>query len=148
MARDPKTTSKIMSCIKSKNTRPEITLRKALWAAGLRFRVNIKIHGIRPDIVFTRAKIAVFCDGDFWHGHNWAIRGFGSLENELSHYSEYWKTKILNNIKRDNAQSLKLSQNGWTVIRFWGSDIKTKLDQCVVQIIDVYTANIEKQKSN
>ena len=73
--RDPAITHKIMSAIKAKDTRPELELRKALWHEGLRYRVNYKDLPGKPDIVFTKWKVVVFCDGDFWHGHNWAIRG-------------------------------------------------------------------------
>jgi len=70
MARTPEITHKIMSAVKSKNTRPELAPRRALWSRGLRYKVNVKSLPGKPDIVFTRAKIVVFCDGDFWHGHN------------------------------------------------------------------------------
>ena len=63
----------------------------------------------KPDIVFTRAKIAIFCDGDFWHGHNWAVRGMASLEEELNSYSEFWRSKILSNIERDSKNTLALT---------------------------------------
>jgi DNA mismatch endonuclease (patch repair protein) len=120
-----------MSAIPSKNTRPEIALRKALWSKKLRYRVNYdKLPG-KPDIVFTKQMVAVFCDGDYWHGHNWAIRGLSSLEEELSGYSEYWRAKILRNIERDEEDNKALQSLGWTVLRFWESDIKRDLDGCV-----------------
>ena len=90
-----------MSAVKQKDTEPELMLRKAIWARGLRFRKNYKVLIGKPDIVFTKAKVVVFCDGDFWHGHNWALRGLPSLEAELATYSEFWKQKILRNIERD-----------------------------------------------
>ena len=127
-------THKIMSAIPSKNTRPEIALRKALWKKNLRYRVNYKELPGKPDIVFTKKKVAVFCDGDFWHGHNWAIRGLSSLEEELSGYSDFWKEKILNNIRRDEDNNKNLRAMGWTVVRVWESDIKRDLDGCI-QII-------------
>ena len=80
--RDPATTHKIMASIPSKNTRPEIALRKALWHMNFRYRVNYKALPGKPDIVFTKQKLAIFCDGDFWHGHNWAVRGLSSLDEE------------------------------------------------------------------
>ena len=83
MSRAPETTHKIMSAIKSRDTRPELALRKELWRRGLRYRKNYKRLPGKPDIVFLGVRLAVFCDGDFWHGHNWAIRGYGSLEEEL-----------------------------------------------------------------
>ena len=135
--RNPEITHKIMSAIPSKNTKPEITLRKALWKKNLRYRVNYKKLPGKPDIVFTKQKIAIFCDGDFWHGHNWAIRGMSSLEAELSNYSDYWKNKILRNIERDKETDQKLQALGWTVIHLWESDIKKDVDLCVRVIEEV-----------
>lgn len=129
--RDPAVTHKIMSAVKSKDTRPELRLRKALWKEGLRYRVNYKKLPGKPDIVFTKLKVVVFCDGDFWHGHNWAIRGQSSLQEELSGYSKYWKDKILRNIERDEENNKALKAQGWRVIRIWESDIKNDLDRCV-----------------
>lgn len=129
--RDPAVTHKIMSAVKSKDTRPELKLRKALWKEGLRYRVNYKRLPGKPDIVFTKLKVVVFCDGDFWHGHNWAIRGQSSLQEELSGYSQYWRDKILRNIERDEENNKALKAQGWTVIRIWESDIKNDIEGCV-----------------
>ena len=129
--RDPAVTHKIMSAVKSKDTRPELKLRKALWREGLRYRVNYKKLPGKPDIVFTKWKVVVFCDGDFWHGHNWAVRGQNSLQEELSGYSQYWREKILRNIERDDENNKALIALGWTVVRIWESDIKNDLDGCV-----------------
>ena len=129
--RDPAVTHKIMSAVKSKDTSPELTLRKALWHEGFRYRVNYKKLPGKPDIVFTKWKLVVFCDGDFWHGHNWAIRGIGSLDEELSGYSDYWKSKIIRNIERDEENNKTLKSLGWTVIRIWESEIKSDLESCV-----------------
>ena len=115
--RDPKVTHKIMSAIPSKNTRPEVLLRKALWKEGIRYRINYKRIPGKPDIAITKHKIAIFCDGDFWHGHNWAIRGYGSFEQELSRYSDYWREKLLRNVERDEDNNRALRAMGWTVIR-------------------------------
>ena len=121
-------------CEWPKDTRPELKLRKALWREGLRYRVNYKKLPGKPDIVFTKWKVAVFCDGDFWHGHNWAIRGQKSLQEELSSYSQYWRDKILRNIERDEENNKALIALGWTVVRIWESDIKNDLDGCVKTI--------------
>lgn len=129
--RDPAITHKIMSAIKAKDTRPELELRKALWHEGLRYRVNYKDLPGKPDIVFTKWKVVVFCDGDFWHGHNWAIRGLGNLQEELSGYSQYWRDKILRNVERDEENNKAIMALGWTVIRIWESEIKNDLDGCV-----------------
>lgn len=142
MARTPEITHKIMSAVKSKNTRPELLLRHALWARGLRYRVNVKSLKGKPDIVFTRAKIVVFCDGDFWHGHNWVIRGLTSFEDELARYSQFWKDKILKNIQRDKEITAILETEGWTVIRIWESEIKAHVDKCADLVETVYKEKI------
>ena len=129
--RDPAITHKIMSAIKAKDTRPELELRKALWHEGLRYRVNYKDLPGKPDIVFTKWKVVVFCDGNFWHGHNWAIRGLGNLQEELTGYPQYWRDKILRNVERDEENNKALMALGWTVIRIWESEIKNDLDGCV-----------------
>jgi len=132
--RDPKVTHKIMSSIPSNNTEPELMLRKALWKENLRYRVNYKKLPGKPDIVFTKYRVVVFCDGDYWHGHNWAIRGLGSLEEELAGYSEFWRTKILRNIAHDSEVNDSLKNQGWTVIRLWESDIRKDINGCVDRI--------------
>ena len=144
MARDPAITHKIMSSIKSKDTEPELMLRKALWKKGLRYRINYKKLPGKPDVVFTKAKIVVFCDGDFWHGHNWALRGIPSLEDELATYSDFWREKILRNIARDQKNTELLTAEGWTVIRFWESEIRSDLEKCVTAVVEAYGS---KQKT-
>ena len=145
MDRDPSVTHKIMSSIKSKDTRPELKLRKALWHKNMRYRVNYKKLPGKPDIVFTKYKIAVFCDGDFWHGHNWALRGKGSLEEELEDYSEYWKNKIKKNVIRDEENNKILRSLGWKVIRIWASDINRNIDECVLTIEEaIFDAQMQK----
>jgi DNA mismatch endonuclease (patch repair protein) len=142
MSRTPEITYKIMSAVKSKNTRPEIALRKALWTQGMRYRVNVKTLPGKPDIVFTRAKIAVFCDGDFWHGHNWVIRGLSSFEDELARYSQFWKDKICGNIERDIKNTSRLEADGWIVIRIWESDIKSDVSKCASAVIKIYQTRL------
>jgi DNA mismatch endonuclease, patch repair protein len=128
--RSPAITKKIMSSIPGKDTRPELLLRKALWVRGFRYRKHYKIKG-KPDVVFVKAKLAVFCDGDFWHGNNWRLRGLSSLSEELESYSRFWREKILRNIARDKEVNEYLNSQGWMVLRFWSSDIQSKLDECV-----------------
>ena len=134
----PEITHKIMSAVKSSNTKPELLLRKAVWQSGLRYRVNVKSVYGKPDIVFTRAKIAVFCDGDFWHGHNWVIRGLSSLDEELERYSDYWRKKIIRNIERDKEVNDFLEKSGWCVIRLWESEIEKDVSSCVERIKNTY----------
>lgn len=136
--REDEVTHKIMSSIPSKNTKPEMLLRKELHSRGFRYRVNYKALPGKPDVAVTKARLAVFVDGDFWHGHNWVIRGYGSLKEELERYSQYWKDKILRNIERDQEVNEALSNMNWTVLRFWESDIKSDLDKCVQEIESKY----------
>ena len=111
-----------MSAVKSSGTKPELLLGSTMHKLGLRYRKHYKIKG-KPDFVFVSAKIAVFCDGDFWHGNNWKIRGLSSLEEELNGYSNFWKQKIIRNIDRDKRVNKELRKNGWRVLRFWESKI-------------------------
>ncbi len=125
MARDPKITSRIMSKIRSKDTKAEIKLRSALWNKGYRFRKNYKGLPGSPDIVFTKKKIAIFVDGDFWHGNNWRLRKLKSRAAEFSDdKKQYWITKIKKNMARDKRNNRELKKRGWKVLRFWESDIK------------------------
>ena len=137
-SRTPEVTHKIMSAVRSKDTEPELMLRKALWKSGLRYRKNYNNLPGKPDIVFVSRKIAIFCDGDFWHGHNWAIRGLNSLDEELARYSDFWRNKILYNVERDKKNNKLLQEMGWNVIRIWESDIRANIDGCVRRICDVY----------
>ena len=135
--RDPIVTHRIMSSIPSKNTEPELILRKALWKENLRYRINYKQLPGKPDIVFTKYRVVVFCDGDFWHGHNWAIRGLTSLQEELAGYSAFWRSKILRNMERDVEVNRVLKSEGWTVVRIWESDIRSDVSKCVRLIKEV-----------
>jgi DNA mismatch endonuclease, patch repair protein len=117
--RDPAVTSRIMSRIRSKNTKAEIALAKAMWGLGLRYRKHYRIEG-KPDFVFVGPKVAVFCDGDFWHGRDFEARlEAGRFQNN----TEYWINKILRNRNRDATVNAKLEAAGWLVIRIWESDI-------------------------
>ncbi len=123
---------KNMSRIKAKDTTIEIKLRKALWHKGYRYRKNYKALPGSPDIVLTKYKIVIFCDGEFFHGKDWE-----QLRKKLknSNNSQFWISKIARNIDRDDEINKKLVVMGWTVLRFWGEDIKKHLDECV-QVIE------------
>lgn len=120
-----------MSRIRSKNTKIEIILRKALWHQGIRYRKNYdKLIG-HPDIVLTKYKIAIFCDSEFWHGYNWE-----NTQNDIKSNREFWIKKIERNIKRDEIVNSELKNAGWLVLRFWGKDIVKYTDRCVEIIIN------------
>jgi DNA mismatch endonuclease (patch repair protein) len=103
-----------------KDTKHEVLLRKALWHLGLRFRKNVESMPGKPDVVFTKARVAVFCDGDFWHGHKWESQK-EKLQGGTN--SSYWLAKIATNIARDKRNTELLESNGWRVIRLWESVI-------------------------
>lgn len=119
---------KNMQNIKGKDTKIEIMLRKALWNKGYHYRKNYKGLPGSPDIVFTKYKIAIFCDGEFFHGKDWEVLK-PRLQN--SNNSEFWISKISRNRERDEEVNKNLLFEGWTVIRFWGNDIKKNVDECV-----------------
>lgn len=125
-----------MSAVKSKNTGPEKILGKSMWRLGLRYKKHYKITG-RPDFVFVKAKVAVFCDGDFWHGNNWKIRGLKSLGEELKRYNKFWRDKIRRNVARDYKVNNTLTSEGWLVLRFWESEIRKSPTKCVNKILKV-----------
>jgi DNA mismatch endonuclease (patch repair protein) len=116
--------SKIMAAIHSKDTVPEVTLRKALWAKGLRFWVQYEKEKI--DVAFPAKKVAVFVDGCFWHGC--PIHSHKITTNET-----YWKPKLGKNKERDKVKTEKLKTEGWTVLRFWEHEL-TNLDAVVNKI--------------
>lgn len=136
-----------MKNIHGKDTKIEVILRKALWSKGYRYRKNYKKLPGRPDIALTKYKIAIFCDGEFFHGKDW-----DALKQRLEkiNNSEFWINKISRNIERDDEINKKLDFEGWTVIRFWGEDIKKHTDECVKVVEETIfdSMEFEEQKKN
>ena len=130
----PEQRRKNMKNIRSKDTKIEIILRKALWKKGYRYGKNYKQLPGSPDIVLTRYKIAIFCDGEFFHGKDWEVL---KPRLEKSNNSDFWISKISHNREKDDEINKRLLFEGWTVIRFWGNDIKKNTDECVRVIEDV-----------
>ncbi len=131
--------SAIMRKVRSNNTTPEMVFRKALWARGVRYRVSPTAIPGKPDVVISSKRIAVFIDGDFWHGNQWRRRGRASLEDQFTQTRrrEYWLAKIRRNMQRDCQTTAALLAGGWTVLRFWESDIRRDLDRCVQLTVDI-----------
>ena len=124
----PKQRKKNMHRIRSKDTSIEIKLRNALWQMGIRYRKNYRaICGV-PDIVIIRCKIAIFCDSSFWHGKDY------DTKKPVDTNHEYWDAKIRRNMARDKEVNQKLQEAGWTVLRFWDTEINKCLDECVERI--------------
>lgn len=122
--------SKIMKAIKSKDTKEEILLAKALWQKGYRYRKNNKSVFGTPDLTFKKYKIAIFVDGEFFHGYNWEDK-----KEKIKSNREYWIPKIERNMQRDKDVNQYLIKNGWKIIRFWSTFVKQNLDDCI-QVIE------------
>jgi DNA mismatch endonuclease (patch repair protein) len=116
-----------MSRIRRRDTKPERLIRKALWARGLRgYRLDDRRLPGRPDLAWTRKRVAVFIDGAFWHGHPSAFtRGKSGA---------YWDEKIARNMERDRASDAALRERGWVVLRFWDFEIAKECERCVAEI--------------
>lgn len=125
---------KRMSKVKLKNGKAETLLAKRLWSLGHRYRRNYKKLPGSPDIALTKFKIAVFVDGEFWHGKDWAAR-----KERLQHNREYWIEKIEENIARDRRVDAELLQMGWTPVHFWEEDVLKDPDACVWAVIELMT---------
>jgi DNA mismatch endonuclease, patch repair protein len=115
------------------DTTPEILLRAALRAAGVRYRSNVKTLPGCPDLVLVRNRIAVFCDGDFWHGRHWAKRKTQLL---AGWNSTYWVAKIARNRERDRVVTRALRERGWHVIRVWESEVRRNPERAAAKILN------------
>lgn len=119
---------KNMCAIKARDTGIELILRRALWHHGFRYRKNYKALPGTPDIAITKYRIAIFCDSEFFHGKDWEKL---KLRLENGNNSTYWIKKITRNMERDLENDQALQFREWTVLRFWGEDIKKHTDECV-----------------
>jgi DNA mismatch endonuclease (patch repair protein) len=142
MSRDPAVTSKIMRGVKSRDTRPELALRHELHRRGLRYRLRVPLPG-KPDLVFLGARIALFVDGDYWHGNAWRDRGFDSFEAYYGRGDNgtFWLDKIGRNVDRDAAVTRELTRCGWQVLRLWESDIDRNLPGVATEVVAAVRLN-------
>ena len=124
--------SKHMAKIKAKNTKPELALRKALWKQNIRYRKSNKDLPGNPDIAIRKYKIAIFIDGEFWHGYKWEDK-----KPRIKANRDFWIPKIERNMQRDFKNNEKLEDMGYKVYRFWEASIKKDLKACV-EIIGKY----------
>lgn len=132
-----------MSNIKNKDTGIEVILRKALWKKGYRYCKNYPELPGKPDIVLTKHRIVIFCDSEFFHGKDW-----DDLKKQLQKgkNSDFWIKKISRNRERDEEVNKQLKYLGWTVIRFWGKDIKKDVEQCVKVVEEtIFEASLEEK---
>src|SRR6266851_3085879 len=115
--RSRKQISAIMRRVRSRDTQPEVAFRRALWAQGLRFRLYSKTLPGKPDIVLSSKRLAIFIDGDFWHGGQWRRRSLTSLEEQFegTKSKDYWLAKIRRNADRDCRATAELLSAGWRI---------------------------------
>lgn len=130
---------KRMSKVRLKNGKAETILAKRLWHQGYRYRRNYKKLPGSPDIALTTYKVAVFVDGEFWHGEDWEER-----KAKLKHNREYWIEKIEENMARDKRVDLQLQEMGWTTIHFWEKQVLKHTDECLKVVLEL----LEKKKAN
>jgi len=123
---------KNMQAVKATGSKIESSLAKELWALGYRYRKNDRTVYGKPDLTIKRYKLAIFVDSEFWHGKDWDER-----KHDLKSNQDFWYKKIEGNIKRDNQVNDFLLKSGWTVLRFWGTDITKNLRTCTDKIIEI-----------
>lgn len=129
MPEDPAVRSRTMAAVKSRNTSVELLLRRALWSGGLRgYRVRSKLPG-HPDVVFSRARVAVFVDGCFWHKCPACYR---APKNNAG----YWTAKVERNVSRDARVNVALDAMGWKVLRLWEHEVRQDVGSCVSRVVD------------
>ncbi len=119
-----------MSKIKSKGTKPEIAFRKALFSKGIRYRVNENSLPGKPDISIKKYKLAIFIDGEFWHGYNWEEK-----KKKIKTNKEFWIPKIERNMQRDKQNEDVLRSMGYIVFRFWEKEVHKNQDECIKRIL-------------
>lgn len=133
----PEQRKKNMQAIKNKGSEIERILQEALIKKGYSFTANDSSVFGKPDIVFREKKIAVFCDSEYWHGWNWEVKKF-----EIKSNQDFWIAKIERNMERDKEVNEYLQNEGWTVLRFWGKEIKKNTEECI-EIIKVKMEEIK-----
>lgn len=128
--------SKRMSHVKLKNGKAEGLLAKALWKQGIRYRKNYKVLPGSPDIAITKYKIAIFVDGEFWHGYKWEEK-----QTKLKSNRDYWIEKINENINRDIRNDIELKNMEWIPVHFWERKVLKELPSCVNEILKIIEEN-------
>ena len=122
-----------MSRIRGKDTSPELKIRKMLYARGLRgYRVHYDLPG-KPDIVFTKKRIAIFIDGCYWHKCPICFK-----EPQTNY--EFWMNKINSNVKRDKEVNSRLKSDGWIVLRFWEHQVRKEPEEVINKIAEVLSS--------
>jgi DNA mismatch endonuclease, patch repair protein len=134
--RDPAVTSRIMAAVRNKDSKAELALRRALHARGLRYRLHARDVTGRPDMVIRSRRLAIFVDGDMWHGNEHRRRGLASLTDLFPTRTEWWVAKIERNIRRDEEVNAELAEKGWMVVRVWESEILQDPQQAAEKVFE------------
>jgi len=137
VGREPEVTSRIMASVRSRNTKPELVLRRAVHARGARYRIHADDVVGRPDLAIRSRKIAVFVDGDLWHGNpaEWRRRGKTDLASMFPSRTEWWVAKIERNMAHDRKVDEQLRAEGWRVLRLWASDVMADPDSAAETVV-------------
>lgn len=134
--------SRALSKIKATDTKGEKLLRSVLWRMGFRFRKNVPDLPGKPDIVFPRHRVVIFCDGDFWHGRKWRK---DKRRLQVGPNAPYWVAKIQANINRDKRYNKELRRLGWRVVRLWESDIRADAGRAALSIANILAPKTDQQ---
>ena len=132
----------MMAAVKGKDTKAELALRRALHLRGLRYRLHASDVPGRPDIVIRSRRLAVFADGDMWHGNAWRLRGLSRLEDMFPTNTRFWTEKIRRNMERDEEVTARLLEEGWTVVRIWESEILADPDAAAQKVLDALKKSV------
>ncbi len=127
----------MMAAVRSKDSKAELALRRALHSRGVRFRLHARDIEGRPDIVIRSKRLAVFVDGDMWHGNAWRLRGLERLEDMFPTNTGFWTRKISRNMERDRLVTNRLAEQGWTVVRVWESDVLPDPEAAAQRVLGV-----------
>lgn len=145
--RTAQATSFLMSRVRSTDTRMEVELRSSLHRQGFRFRKNVAALPGKPDIAFSREKVAIFVDGDYWHARILKEFGMDALRASLkTNNREFWVTKLRGNYERDVAVTNALEELGWIVVRLWESDLKRNMIDCLRTIFAALERRASKRR--
>lgn len=137
--RDPLITSRMMAAVRDRNSKAELALRRELHRQGVRYRLHARDVVGRPDLVWRGRKVAVFVDGDMWHGRAWKLRGLAKLEDMFPNNTEWWVAKIRRTEVRDREVTRKLRRDGWRVVRLWESDVLASPTRAARRVMNALT---------
>lgn len=144
LVRDRAIVNRIMTSIRSEGGRADKALGSALWRRGLRYRRRSRLIG-KPDLVFARAGVVVFVDGDFWHGRYLDER---IARGDFKRNADYWIPKLQRTVERDRRITAQLIEDGWLVLRFWESRVNQDVDSAAEEVVAVVRSRMIGRKSS